>query len=71
MIDSDRLELIDTFDTDGYPEGVTLSADQNVLLVANWGDSTVLRLDAVSGERLSSFPGDEGSRAVGQFLYRE
>lgn len=71
VIDSDRLELVDTFDTDGYPEGISLSADESELLVANWGDSTVLRLDAVSGERLAGFAADEGSRAVGNFLYRE
>jgi YVTN family beta-propeller protein len=57
-----------TLETGEYPEGIAVASDGRSVLVANWFDDTLSRIDAETLEVTESVTVGDGPRAFGNFI---
>ncbi len=68
VISLDTLELEATIDVGEYPEGIDVTAEGDVLVIANWFDNTVSFVDPDTLSVIRTLETCDGPRAFGRFL---
>ncbi len=62
------LKPLATIEVGDHPEGIATTRDGHSLIVANWGDNTLSRIDAQTLKVTATVPVSDGPRAFGDFL---
>ena len=68
VFDAETFAPTGTVDVGEYPEGIAAAGDGRALYVVNWFDNTLMKIDAVTLQRVGEVTVGDGPRAFGKFV---